>query len=133
MKHDDRICCPEGHPEVEARYDLSAPTGKVAYLCQKCLEVFYIDNPGIVLLGADTREYCENLDKPLISVRHADLVRSSPDSLYRSVCPACPDGALLVRRNPVNAQIEAVDVCVACAQTFVYTDIDQLRRPGGLP
>lgn len=75
-----------------------------------------------------TRKYCENVNKPPIRIRHADLVRSSPDSLYRSKCPACPDGALLVQRNPETIAIEEVDFCVACAQTFVYTDIDQLRR-----
>jgi hypothetical protein len=77
----------------------------------------------------DTRPYYdyENVNKPPIRVRHADLVRSIPGSLYRSVCPACPAGALLVRRNPKTFALEAVDRCVACAQAFIYTDIDQLR------
>lgn len=75
----------------------------------------------------DTRPYCENVNKPPIRVRHADLTRSTPNSLYRSRCPACPDGDLLVRRNPKTFSLEEVDYCVACAQAFIYMDIAELR------
>lgn len=35
------LTCPEGHTELEIRGELEAPKGHLAYLCLKCLEIFY--------------------------------------------------------------------------------------------
>jgi len=68
----------------------------------------------------------ENLGKPPIRVRHADLKRWS-DSMYKSVCPACPEGLLRVARNPETYELEEMDMCVVCGQVFIYEDIAELR------
>jgi hypothetical protein len=63
--------------------------------------------------------------KPLV-VEHASLERAD-GSAYRSKCPACKDGILLVRRNQETMEILAEDNCIACGQKFVYSDIVRLR------
>jgi hypothetical protein len=66
-----------------------------------------------------------------IHVRHAELIRTG-ESGYRSNCPVCKKGVLLVRRNPKNpVEIEELDNCVLCGQTFIYDDIEDLRKPKG--
>jgi len=72
-------------------------------------------------------KFRENITKPPIQVRHADLERSNNESMYRSKCPACPDGYLLVQRSPITLQLEAGDWCIACGQRFIYEDIEEMR------
>jgi len=72
-----------------------------------------------------------NLNKPPITVRHADLERASDQSAYRSKCPVCKEGILGMRRDLKTAQLEAHDYCVLCAQPFVYEDIEILRQKEG--
>lgn len=69
-----------------------------------------------------------NKDKPVMQVRHADLTRSSGNSPYRSVCPVCTLGTLLVCRDQRTGELRADDWCILCGQRFEYTDIDDLRR-----
>ncbi len=75
----------------------------------------------------EERAYGENIGKPAVSVRHADLKRAFSESLYKSICPICPDGVLLVRRNQGTLLPEEVDFCVACGQSVKYEDIEILR------
>ncbi len=63
-----------------------------------------------------------NLDKPILEVSHAKLDRSG-DSLYRSVCPVCLKGVLLMRRNMETLQLEEYDNCILCAQSVIYVDL----------
>lgn len=59
-------------------------------------------------------------------VAHAALTRSG-ESIYRSVCPVCLEGALLVGRDD-DGRLSAFDNCISCGQQFVYTDIEQMRQ-----
>jgi len=76
------------------------------------------------------RYYTENVGKSPIKAKHSDLTRWS-DSDFKSKCPACPDGVLLVRRNEKTFKLERLDFCVACGQAFIYTDIATLRKREG--
>lgn len=66
-------------------------------------------------------------DEPPIHVKHADLVRIG-DSMYRSKCPVCSDGHLLVNRDQVTMDLLAADRCVLCGQLFIYDDIEEMRE-----
>jgi len=68
----------------------------------------------------------ENIEKPVIKVRHADLERIS-DSKYKSSCPICDGGILLVKRHPETLEIEPRDNCINCGQKFEYTDYKNLK------
>jgi len=72
-------------------------------------------------------KFRENITKPPIQIRHADLKRSNDESMYRSKCPSCPDGCLLVQRDPATCRLEAGDWCIACGQRFIYEDIEEMR------
>lgn len=69
----------------------------------------------------------KNLLKPPIKVRHQDLERSG-ESPYRSKCPVCPKGILLVQRDQETFRLEKGDHCILCGQAIIYTDIQSLRR-----
>jgi hypothetical protein len=62
-----------------------------------------------------------NLSKPVWRLHHAALRRTG-ESLFRSACPACGKGMLLVRREPVTFRLARFDVCVACGQRVEYLD-----------
>jgi len=69
-----------------------------------------------------------NVDKPAIRVRHAALERVSEDSDFKSVCPVCEDGILLMHRDKDHGfKLKAVDTCMSCGQMFIYIDIDELN------
>lgn len=68
----------------------------------------------------DEKDYGENLLAPTQRVSHASLARVS-GSVFRSKCPACPDGVLFVRRTR-ELHLSNVDRCICCGQRFVYTD-----------
>jgi hypothetical protein len=62
-----------------------------------------------------------------VTIKHSSLERAD-ESPYRSNCPACKDGILLVRRDQKTLEILAEDNCVSCGQRFVYSDVGRLRR-----
>jgi hypothetical protein len=65
-----------------------------------------------------------NLKKPLIEVLHADLERVSEGSYYKSWCPSCEKGVLLLSR-PQPLYVFALDRlgrCTLCGQGFWFTD-----------
>ena len=72
----------------------------------------------------------ENLNKPVIEVRHADLKRYG-DYMYRSECPLC-GGLLLVGRCSETFVLQEYDRCVRCGQKFRYLDIKEMRQKEGL-
>ena len=67
---------------------------------------------------------CKNIDRPLLKVNHADLERAG-ESRFKSVCPVCEEGTLMVRRNPPNMEISKYDNCVLCGQRFMYKDLGE--------
>lgn len=66
-----------------------------------------------------------NMGKPRLPVEHAALVRID-GSAYKSVCPACQIGLLVMRRN-AQFQLEPTDRCTHCGQPVYYLDIGRLR------
>jgi hypothetical protein len=63
-----------------------------------------------------------NLHKTLIKVAHSELKRWDEDSAYKSKCPVCEDGLLLIARDPKSFLLLRYDRCVSCGQMFMYTD-----------
>lgn len=66
-----------------------------------------------------------NVFKPVLPVRYADLRRFNDQSPYKSCCPVCGDGILLMTRHPETGALLTRDTCVLCGQHFHYTDLDQ--------
>jgi hypothetical protein len=64
----------------------------------------------------------ENANRSVLHVRHSELRRVSEGSSYRSECPACSDGLLLVRRDDKTFVLLREDMCVSCGQIVVYDD-----------
>ena len=62
-----------------------------------------------------------NIHAPAIRVSHAQLERWGEGD-FKSKCPSCSDGILLVMRDQATFQLINVDRCIFCGQTFVYTD-----------
>lgn len=75
-------------------------------------------------------EYLKNAEEPEISVRHADLTRFG-ESAYKSKCPCCKEGILLVGRDQKTLDLLEYDRCVVCAQLIRYSDIEELREKEG--
>lgn len=74
-------------------------------------------------------EIGSNVGAPLVRVNHASLERTDPDlSVFRSNCPKCDHGMLLMRRNRETFAIQRDDRCTLCGQAFRYTDC---TPPGG--
>jgi len=76
------------------------------------------------------RQDCEmggNMDKNAINVEWAKLKQTSVHTTYKSECPVCYSGMLLVCRNKETFELEARDRCLFCGQMFVYTDIEDMR------
>jgi len=72
-----------------------------------------------------------NAREPIMEVRHADLERASENSEYKSKCPKCEGGVLLVRRDPMTIKLLEYDNCVKCGQPVLYLDIADLRLLDG--
>jgi len=72
----------------------------------------------------------KNIESPIIYLKHSDLERVS-DSLFKSSCPICKRGVLLVHRHPKTFLLEEFDHCVLCGQRFIYTDIQLLKNSVG--
>ena len=67
-----------------------------------------------------------NIDKNPISIKHSELKRAG-NSLYKSHCPICDDGILLVTRDKDTAVLLEEDRCINCGQVFIYEDIQNLK------
>ncbi len=72
-------------------------------------------------------EYLMNAEAPLLEVRHAQLERTSEETVFKSKCPACSDGVLLVGRDGETFLLLERDYCIVCAQSVRYLDIDELN------
>lgn len=63
----------------------------------------------------------ENKDKPVRRVYHRDLERTG-ESPYRSQCPACKRGILMVNRQETTLGLRREDWCTVCGQQYHYLD-----------
>jgi hypothetical protein len=64
----------------------------------------------------------DNRSKDPIKVLHSELERYS-DSAYKSKCPACKNGILLIYRNQDEYfRLRRQDHCISCGQQFIYMD-----------
>ena len=70
----------------------------------------------------------ENINKPPVRVKHKELERADSESMFRSICPVCEKGYLLVGRSLVNFELEEHDNCICCGQRFIYEDIAEMRK-----
>ena len=69
-------------------------------------------------------EMVENYHRGIVFVKHAELKRASNESNFRSICPVCDEGFLLMRRDPSSYNLSKDDNCVLCGTRFQYTDIE---------
>lgn len=65
-----------------------------------------------------------NFKLPPLEVEHAKLTPRG-DSPYRSVCPHCKFGTLMVSRDE-NGKLRKDDLCILCARRFVYLDFNEM-------
>lgn len=72
-----------------------------------------------------------NIYNEPVTVKHAELERASDESMFRSICPTCKKGYLMVRRHSKTFKLEAHDNCILCGQHFIYSDIEELRNKAG--
>jgi hypothetical protein len=63
-----------------------------------------------------------NARRQRLRVVHGNLRRYG-DSAFKSYCPACEDGILLMERDPGTGELLSMDRCLGCAQGFVYVDV----------
>ncbi len=70
------------------------------------------------------QEYGQNRDKDPLHVRHSELKRFSGLSPFRSECPVCKSGVLLVGREKGTLNLLRYDNCISCGQRVVYVDRD---------
>lgn len=68
-------------------------------------------------------EIGKNIKEPFRIVKHTDLERVSDESPFRSWCPVCQKGILLVRRDD-NLELSTLDNCTDCGQQFFYEDTE---------
>jgi len=69
-----------------------------------------------------------NVNAPVLAVKHSELERFSDESAYKSICPACKNGLLLVYRNSKTLALEEYDRCILCGQQYKYLDIEELKK-----
>jgi hypothetical protein len=69
-------------------------------------------------------EVGQNLNQPPLHVRHSELKRVSEESVFRSECPVCKRGYLLVLRDQKTFQLSRYDTCTFCGQPVIYSDRD---------
>jgi len=67
-------------------------------------------------------EIAQNFNKPPIKVCQATLKKVNKESFYKSLCPVCEEGMLLMERHPETGKLLNKDYCVLCGQHFEYTD-----------
>jgi len=71
-----------------------------------------------------------NLEKLPLFVKHQDLERLSENSPFRSKCPTCKNGLLMMERDFETYKLKNTDRCLLCGQRYVYYDIDNQKSFG---
>ena len=69
-----------------------------------------------------------NMNAPVIEVNFLDLQKANENSLFKSKCPVCEDGLLLIYRDQKTGELQEYDRCIACGQSVKYLDIKKLRQ-----
>ena len=65
-----------------------------------------------------------NASLPPLEVKHQSLERVD-DSIFRSKCPSCRDGRLMMKRISLKClYLSKEDMCISCGRRFIYTDIE---------
>lgn len=72
----------------------------------------------------------KNLKQKPLHVYHASLAVLEAGTLRR-MCPVCPDGMLVLERDPATLKVKREDRCLACGQAFVFDD-EPLAAPAPL-
>jgi len=74
-----------------------------------------------------------NYSNPVVKVVHRNLQRADENSPFRSLCPFCFNGILLVGRDDKDFKLKAQDRCVLCGQAVEYIDMQdgELCLPDG--
>ncbi len=65
--------------------------------------------------------WIRNYHRPVMKVKHADLKRYS-ESDFKTICPMCEEGLLLVHRDQTTLELLRHDHCTGCAQQVYYID-----------
>ena len=73
-----------------------------------------------------------NFQNPPIEVSHFTLDGAGRPNQWKSECPVCGTGLLLVNRNSETLAIESYDCCTFCGQHFLYTDVEDMQRKDGI-
>ena len=77
--------------------------------------------------GQNLNDLPRNMSKPIFEIPHCELSRYG-NSMYKSVCPVCKEGILLVHRDQETFILQEYDCCVLCGQRIRYLDIELLRK-----
>jgi len=93
-----------------------------------------MENPKPYFLPKDflDKGYGVNLNKPIKKILHSDLKRSDDKSMYRSHCPECDGGVLLVHRDQKTFKLIPYDNCIKCGQQFEYLDFNNFDEVKGV-
>ena len=70
-----------------------------------------------------------DIKTPPIRVSHTALERYCKDSPYRSKCPSCTKGVLLITRDPQTFSLCNVDFCIGCGRMVIYMDTSIAGEP----
>lgn len=81
-------------------------------------------------LGLGPAPYLVHFYREPVAVAHASLERAHGRP-FRSKCPVCELGLLLVGRNQETLALRREDRCTRCAQAFRYTDREILGEGFG--
>jgi predicted RNA-binding Zn-ribbon protein involved in translation (DUF1610 family) len=76
----------------------------------------------------EKEEILKNYEKPPLMVEHKKLERFSSESIFRSKCPNCEDGILLMARDQKTGKILEEDVCISCGRRVRYLDIKDFEN-----
>lgn len=68
-----------------------------------------------------------NRYKQVQRLYHKNLKRISDDSAYKSACPFCAHGTLMMVRDFYSGKLLAKDACLYCGQNVTYIDINELQ------
>lgn len=94
MEHNESIRCIEGHVQCEK------------HALNRC--------------KVHRNKSCPGAE--MIKVFHSELKRFSQDSNYKSICPKCDNGVLLIYRDLLTFLLMRQDRCISCGQEFIYQD-----------
>lgn len=71
----------------------------------------------------------ENLKNPIKKINFYDLTHFGGS--FKSECPECGEGLLLVARDLESGELLPQDRCTLCAQAFEYADFKEMKKFGG--